>query len=692
MDRSESKKRIIKLREEINRHNYLYHVLDKPQISDGALDSLKNELVKLEQQYPDLITADSPTQRVGGQVLAKFKKVKHSSAMMSMFDAFSEQDIIDWEDRMKKILHTTKGLSYYAELKLDGLAMSLVYQDGSFVLGATRGDGQTGEDVTINLKTIESIPLKLRIPKEAELKNLGINQQSIKQIITAAQTGRFEVRGEAVMTHKVLTALNKAYQKAGKKLLANPRNAAAGSIRQLDSKITASRRLEFYVYDITTDFGLTYHEQEHEVAKLLGFKVLKENKFCKDIKAAMEFHDYWEQHKEKLAMDCDGAVLAVNDLSLWPKLGFVGKGPRYLMAYKFASEQVTTKLLDVHWQIGRTGVLTPTAVLDPVRIGGVTVGRCTLHNLDEIRRLGLKINDTVILERAGDVIPKVVGVMERLRTGKEKTIIPPKKCPICNSLVEQKNNEVALRCENKQCYAVNLQRLEHWASKNAVDIEGLGPKIVEQLVKAGLVRDVSDFYVLTKGDLLQLEGFAGKAADNLLAALEAKKNIKLARFIFALGIRHVGEETAILLAKNFRPQGNSVKEFVQTFQKITLTQLETLPDVGTIVAQSIVAWFADQHNQDLLKKLDSVKINIEREKAVSQKLANQTFVLTGTLPTLSRDQAKEMIRAQGGDVSSSISKDTDYVLLGDNPGSKAEKAEKLKIKMIDEQEFLKMLQ
>ncbi|MFH0840494.1 MAG: NAD-dependent DNA ligase LigA [bacterium] len=691
MNKEESKKRIIKLREEINRHNYLYHVLDQPEISDGALDSLKNELVKLEQEYPEYITKDSPTQRIAGQVLDKFKKVEHHSPMMSMFDAFTEKDILDWENRLLKILNQQKGLEYYAELKMDGLAMSLTYKDGIFYQGATRGDGQTGEDVTNNLKTIESIPLRLRIPKENELKKLGLKQAVVEKVIKLAGRGELELRGEAVMSHKVFEQLNKQYKKAGKKLLANPRNGAAGSIRQLDPKITAERKLEFYVYSIATNFGLEKHEQEHEVAKLLGFKILAQNKFCKDIQEAMHFHDYWEKNKIKLGMDCDGMVLAVNDLSLWKKLGWVGKGPRYMMAYKFSAEQATTKLINIHWQIGRTGVLTPTAVLEPVRICGVTVSRCTLHNLDEINRLGLKIGDTVIIERAGDVIPKVIKVITSLRTGKEKKVIPPKNCEICGGPVSQKNGEVALRCENKDCYAVNLQRLSHWASKNAVDIPGLGPKIVEQLVKIGLVRDVGDFYNLKKGDLLQLEGFAGKAADNLLQAINNKKTIKLPRFIFGLGIHHVGEETAILLAKHFKIKGNKVSDLLNTFSKIKLEELEKLPDIGPIVAKSIYNWFHDEHNISLLKKLDSAKINIEVSKTSNAKLIGRTFVLTGTLPNISRDQAKEMIRNLGGEVSGSVSKNVDYLLLGDNPGSKYEKAKKLGVKMIDEKEFLKMV-
>jgi DNA ligase (NAD+) len=692
MDKKQAKIRIEKLRTEIERHNYLYHVLDKPDITDAALDSLKNELQRLEMEFPDLITPDSPTQRVGGKALDKFPKIKHSSPMMSMFDAFSDKEMEEWQGRLIKLLNGGKKLNYYAELKLDGLAMSLKYRAGSFVQGATRGDGQVGEEVTANLRTIESIPLRLRIPTDKELAQFGIDEKVRTKIIKAAESGEVEIRGEAIMTDKVFEALNKKYAKAGKALLANPRNAAAGSIRQLDPKITAERQLDFYCYDIATEFGLEYHEQEHQVAKLLGFKILNQNKFCADLPAVLKFHEQMEKNRAKVGFDCDGVVVVVNDLSLWKKLGIVGKGPRYMMAYKFSGQQATTILKDIVWQVGRTGTLTPTAILEPVRLGGVVVGRSTLHNFDEINRLKLKIGDTVIVERAGDVIPKIVGNFPKLRTGKEKIIKAPIACPICGSKVEQLKNEVAFRCVNKNCYAVQLRSLAHWSSKGAIDIEGLGPKIVELLVKEGLVHDVADFYLLTKDDLIGLPGFAEKAADNLIKSLNAKKELPLAKFIYALGILHVGEETAITLIQNLKIKIQNLGQFIDWSKNLTIDELKTFPDIGPVVAQSIYDWFHNEKNLKLLKKLDSVKITIQKESRSKQSLSGKKFVLTGTLLNLDRESAKDKIRALGGETSESVSAKTDYVVAGENAGSKLDKAQKLGVKIIEEGEFLKMIE
>ena len=710
MDKREVKKRLVKLRSEIEKYRYAYHVLDKSLISDMALDSLKNELEKLEREHPDLITPDSPTQRVGGAALAKFKKVRHSAAMMSLYDAFSPEDMKDWEKRMEKIFPGQK-FDYYAELKMDGLAVALVYEKGKFILGATRGDGETGEEVTQNLKTIKAIPLALRRPEEAELKKIGLSAESVKLVFKALDRGRIEARGEAIMTSIVFNKLNEINKKLGKPPFANPRNAAAGSIRQLDSKLTAERKLDCHIYSLMPPlikggeggFSQT-HEQEHKVAHALGFKVLKENKFCRNLEEAIKFHDHWESRRDNLPFECDGVVAVVNDLSLWPKLGVVGKGPRYMMAYKFAAIQATTKVEDVIWQAGRTGVLTPTAVLTPVRIYGVTVSRATLHNLDEIRRLGLKIGDTVILERAGDVIPKVVEVLPKLRTGEEKEIRVPRQCPMCSGGVEKVQGEVAYKCVNKNCYAVNLRRLGHWTSKNAMDIEGLGPKIIEQLYKEGLARDASDFYKLTIDELLPLERFADKSAENLIKAISEKTQVELARFIYGLGILHVGEETAVLLAKQFSifsprlrsgEAGNfqfSIKDLINYFAKISLEDLEKLPDIGPVVAKSIYGWFHDKHNLELLDKLEKNGLTIKPITGrKAQKLAGKIFVLTGSLSQLTRGQAKAKIRELGGEVSSSVSQNTDYVVAGAEPGSKLEKAKKLGVKVIGEEEFMEMI-
>ena len=710
MDKREVKKRLVKLRSEIEKYRYAYHVLDKSLISDMALDSLKNELEKLEREHPDLITPDSPTQRVGGAALAKFKKVRHSAAMMSLYDAFSPEDMKDWEKRMEKIFPGQK-FDYYAELKMDGLAVALVYEKGKFVLGATRGDGETGEEVTQNLKTIEAIPLNLRRPEEAELKKIGLSAESVKLVFKALDRGRIEARGEAIMTSIVFNKLNEINKKLGKPPFANPRNAAAGSIRQLDSKLTAERKLDCHIYSLMPPlikggeggFSQT-HEQEHKLAHALGFKVLKENKFCRNLEEAIKFHDHWESRRDNLPFECDGVVAVVNDLSLWPKLGVVGKGPRYMMAYKFAAIQATTKVEDVIWQAGRTGVLTPTAVLTPVRIYGVTVSRATLHNLDEIRRLGLKIGDTVILERAGDVIPKVVEVLPKLRTGEEKEIRVPRQCPMCSGGVEKVQGEVAYKCVNKNCYAVNLRRLGHWTSKNAMDIEGLGPKIIEQLYKEGLARDASDFYKLTIDELLPLERFADKSAENLIKAISEKTQVELARFIYGLGILHVGEETAVLLAKQFSifsprlrsgEAGNfqfSIKDLINYFAKISLEDLEKLPDIGPVVAKSIYGWFHDKHNLELLDKLEKNGLTIKPITGrKAQKLAGKIFVLTGSLSQLTRGQAKAKIRELGGEVSSSVSQNTDYVVAGAEPGSKLVKARRLGVKILNENEFFELI-
>jgi len=706
MRRSETKKRIEKLKAEINHHRYLYNVEDKEEISEAALDSLKNELFKLEAEHPEFITSDSPTQRIAGKPLEKFIKVAHSSQMMSLFDAFNPGDMEDWEKRLIKLIpgatpprpspflrpgsgrdkgEGEKGLDYFCELKLDGLAVALRFTNGLFTLGATRGDGKVGEDVTSNIKTIESIPLRLRVPTEAEFKKIGLNEAQIKKLIKEITKGGIEVRGEVVMSKKVFTKLNKQYKKEGRPQLANPRNGAAGSIRQLDPRLAAERKLDFYAYSLVTDIGLERHEQELSIIKLLGIKTLKENKFCKDMPAVNKFHDYSEGRRDKLPMQVDGLVVKVNNLKLWPRLGIVGKGPRYMMAYKFAGEQATTKVEKVNWQVGRTGILTPVALLEPVSVGGVTITHATLHNMDEIQRLRLKIGDTVIVERAGDVIPKIIKAFPKLRTGREKKITLPEKCPMCLSKVEKVEGEVAWRCSNKDCYAVNLRQLIHWASRGALDIEGLGKKIIEQLLKEGLVNDVADFYSLTAGDLKPLERFAEKSAENLVLAIKGKKEIDLDRFLIGLGIRHIGEESAIELAKQFGS--------LEKIKKASLEELDSIHDFGSIMAKSLYGWFRDKKNLELLNKLQKEGVRV-RQRTIDKKqrkLAGKTFVLTGALDSLTREEAKAKIRELGGNISASVSKKTDFVVAGDSPGSKYEKAKKLGVEVIGEKEFLGML-
>lgn len=704
MDKQEAKRRIDNLRLEIEKHNHAYHVLDAPDISDAVFDQLKNDLVTLENQFPEFITPTSPTQRVGGRPLDKFEKVTHKQPMMSIYDVFTEGELKDWETQIKKIL-IEKGipadLHYFAELKMDGLAMSLTYENGHFVQGATRGDGRIGENVTQNLKTIQSIPLKLIKPSEQDLVALGLSANQIEKVYEVVANGNLEVRGEAIMPNKIFEQLNQLYAKQGKPQLANPRNAAAGSIRQLDPKVTAERQLDFYCYDIITDFYLERHEQEHQLAKLLGFKVLKYNKYCANLEEAIKFHHYWEENRKKIIdLDCDGCVMVVDDLRQWEPLGIVGKGPRYMRAYKFAAPQGITKLLDVNWQVGRTGVLTPIAVLEPVKLQGVTISRTTLHNYDEIKRLNIKIGDQVVIERAGDVIPKITGFIGGLRDGSEKTIHTPSHCPVCGSAVNNDNEEVAIRCLNKNCYAVKMRGLRHWSSKGALDIEGLGPKILEQLWQAGLISDIPDLYKLKRDDLLALDGFREKSADNLLTSLAAKKEVPLPRFIFALGIRHIGEETAIILSKYLFAKAEELQVSLDNPQAlytlmegISEAELNDLPDVGDIVARSIKEWFSHPEAKDLLDALNSVNIKItpNGEQVRPSFLTDKIIVLTGSLTSLSRDEAKAIVRKYGGHPAESVSKKTDFVVAGEDAGSKLAKAKELGITVLTEEDFLNMI-
>lgn len=706
MTEQEAKRRLAVLRTEINRHNYLYHVLDTPEISDGALDSLKNELVNLEHTFPKLITPDSPSQRVSGKPLAKFEKVTHSSPMISIYDAFSEEDMRAWEERNQKLLQNkhraVSTIRYYAELKMDGIAISLIYRKGVLWRAATRGDGRVGENVTTNIKTLNSVPLRLRQPTKTELQKLKISPLVAQRIKDSIEAGDVEVRGEVIMTEAVLKKLNQRYAKIGKPLLANARNAAAGSVRQLDSAITAERQLEFYVYGIATDLDLGDHHLEHDVAGLLGFKALRQNQVCKNLSEVLSFHHQLEKKRDQLPFECDGVVAVVDDTNLWPVLGVVGKGPRFMMAYKFAAEQATTVVKDVVWQIGRTGVLTPTAELEPVRVKGVTIRNATLHNLEEIERLGLRLGDTVILERAGDVIPKIIEVLPRLRTGKEKKIKPPTRCPQCGSPVVQEKGEVAIRCSNRNCYAVNLRRLMHWASKGALDIPGLGPKIIEQLVKAHLISDPADLYTLDTETLVELERFAEKSASNLVEAITNRKVIALERFLYALGIFHIGEESAQKLAdilphwaQKWKLPLKTPRDVGMLFKKTKPEDLESIPDIGGVVSRSIMEWFSDVRHQGFLDHLTKVGVIITLPKKIDQEqaiLKGQSFVLTGSLSGLTRPEAHTIIREKGGVVHTSVTKATDYLVVGEEAGSKLAKAEKLGVTVIDEKTFLNMIQ
>ena len=681
MNKQEAKERIEKLKKVINYHRYLYHVLDKPKISDAAFDTLKNELEELEFKFPDLITPDSPTQRVGGKPLAKFEKVYHEIPMLSLSDAFSVEELREWEERIRKLVPREK-LDYFCELKLDGLAVSLEYKKSMFIRGATRGDGKVGEDVTQNLKTIPSIPLRLRIPEEKEIRELGFSSEQTKKIIKAAEEGLIEVRGEAIMTKKTFEELNKKFQKEKMPLLANPRNAAAGSIRQLDPKITASRNLDCYIYSLVTDLGQTRHEQEHGLAKFLGFKTISHNKFCRDLGEVIEFHQKMSKEREKLPFEIDGIVVVVDKVDLQKKLGVVGKAPRWMIAYKFSPKEATTIVEDIKVQVGRTGVLTPVAILRPVEIGGVIVSRATLHNEDEIKRLGLKIGDTVIVARAGDVIPDVVRVIPGLRTGKEKNFHMPKNCPICGKEVLKDEGGVILRCVNKKCPSRQRRGLYYFASKSAFDIEGLGPKSINLLLDQGLIQDPADIFDLKEGDLIPLERFGEKSAQNLVKSIQSRRTISLPRFLIGLGILHIGERTAQDLAEHFGSL-NAIKE-------ASFEDLEKIENIGPKVAKSVYEWFRDENNKKFLNKLLK-QVKIEKYQPQTGKLKGKLFVLTGSLSAMSREEAKMKIQELGGKTSESVSKEVDYLVVGEEPGSKLNKAKKLGIKILDEKEFLKMI-
>ncbi len=664
MTKQEASIRIKKLRAEINHHRYLYHVLDRQEISDSALDSLKHELLKLEEEYPDLITPDSPTQRVAGKPLAKFVKVKHNQPIISIEDAFTLEEVAEWEKRNQRLLgYKIKG--YFGELKMDGLTIVLTYRDGLLTTAATRGNGLIGEDVTANLRTVESVPLRLEEDKYSLPKYL-------------------EVRGEVVITKEELARINKEQTKNNLPLFANPRNLAAGSVRQLDPKITASRKMDFYAFEILTDLGQKTHAQVHELLKDFGFKT---NPHCRKLANLEEVANYlksWETKREKLPYQTDGVVIVVDDIAQEKALGSVGKAERWMLAYKFPAEQVTTRVKDIIVQIGRTGVLTPVAILEPVRLAGTTVARATLHNEDEIKRLDVRVGDTVILQKAGDIIPDIVKVLPNLRTGRSKPFMMPKTCPVCGSHVVHAPDKVAYYCTNKNCYAAVREKFEHFVGKQSFNIDGLGPKILEQLLAVGLIKEVADIFTLTYDDLKPLERFADKSAQNLINAINNAKVISLPNFIVALGIRHVGEETAVALANYF----GSLDKIINS----SLNDLSKVPDIGPVVSQSIYDFFQNKTNQKLIKRLFDLGVKIKQIKISAQgRLINKIVVVTGSLAKFDREQAKQAIRRAGGTASESVSKKTDLVVVGKNPGSKAEKAKKLGIKIIDEDEFLKLV-
>lgn len=664
--------RLNKLKKTIEKHRYLYHILDKQEISDAALDSLKYELAKIEEEYPEFITPDSPSQRVAGEPLKEFEKVVHKVPQWSLGDAFTEEDIVNFDERVKRFLakplptcDVGKGLAYVCELKIDGLKVVFHYEKGLFVRAVTRGDGKVGEDVTKNIKTIESVPLKLAEPLDIILE------------------------GEVWMSKKNFAELNKEREKKGEPLFANPRNVAAGSIRQLDPKIARERKLDTFIYDIAYTNGKMPATQieELEFIQHLGFKVNKNFKLCSTVGDIIKYWKEWQKRASKEDYLIDGIVIKVNDRNLQETLGYTGKSPRYAIAFKFPAEQVTTVVEDIVLQVGRTGVITPVAHLRPVSVAGSVVSRATLHNEDEIKRLDVRVGDTVILQKAGDVIPDIVSVVKEMRTGKEKPFFFPKKVATCggDGRIEKVSGQVAYRCVNKNSFAQQKRKFYYFTSKKVFDIEDLGPKIIDQLMESGLISSYEDIFTLKKGDLLNLPRFAEKSADNLISSIEKSKIVALPRLIIALSIPQVGEETANDIAEHFKD--------IKKIQSASFEELERIDGVGPIVAKSIRDWFEDsdnRHNLDNLLKHIKIK-KVVLPVSVNPDFTGKTFVITGTLKSLTRDEAKERIRKIVGKVSSSVSSKTDYVVTGEDAGSKLEKAKKLGVKIISEEEFLKMI-
>lgn len=678
-DKENAKKRIVKLKKEIERYRHSRLVFNKELISPEVEDSLKKELFDLENQYPQFITPDSPTQRVGSKPLTKFKKVRHETPMLSFNDAFSEEDVKDWFTRVENYLGRKVRPEFYLELKIDGLAVELVYEEGMLREGSTRGNGVIGEDVTQNVKTIEAIPLRLATN--------GRKQETMAP-------KRLVVRGEIFLAKREFERINREQEKKGLKLYANPRNVAAGSIRQLNPVITASRKLDFFAYGMATNVGQKTHAEEHQLLTELGFRTSNANhKVARSLEEIFEYYSYWSEHRDKLPYEIDGLVLMLNDLAVVRSAGVIGKASRASLAYKFSPRETTTTLVDIRVQVGRTGALTPVAVLEPVNVGGVTITHATLHNFDQIGRLGVRIGDTVVVSRAGDVIPQITEVLTDLRTGREKAFRVPARCPVDDSEIIQ--DGVIYRCSNPHCGARLRESLYHFISRGGFDIEGLGPKVIDKFLDEGLIIDAADVFLLEKGDIAVLPGFGEKSAENILRETSMKKEIALPRLIYSLGIFHVGEETAHLLADRLTEEGaiKNPSELITTLGKFSVDRLMRLPDIGPKVAESIHSWFREERNARFLKKLTEVGVAIGQHagRVGAQKLKGKTFVLTGSLNSMSREEAKNKIRELGGNPSESVSRKTDYVVAGAEPGSKLEKAKELGVKIIDEKELLKFI-
>ena len=669
MPKSQSvNKRIDKLREEIRRHEYLYYVMDEPEVSDAAFDRLMNELKALEKEHPELVTPDSPTQRVGGEPRVGFQTYRHQVPMVSLDNAYSFEELADFDRRVRELTGRDH-VAYVTEHKFDGLSLSLIYEKGHLARGITRGDGTSGEDVTPNVKTIHSIPLRI---------DSGLLRK-------AAVAGDFEVRGEVVMTRKAFQELNDDQEAQGGKRFANPRNAAAGAVRMLDPRITASRKLDFHAYYLRVDGRVPKkrHSEVLESLRTMHFKTSLDAEVCDSIEDVEKYIAKWEEKREKLPFEIDGIVVKVNEIALQSELGFTAKAPRWAIAYKYPAHQETTLVRKIEVFVGRTGALTPVAFLDPVQIGGVTVSRSTLHNMDEIGRLNVHEGDTVLVERAGEVIPHVVKVVKH--GAEEKPFQMPERCPVCGTRIHKAEHEVAYRCVNASCPAKRKESLLHFAGRHAMNIDGLGDKIVDQLIGKGLVTDFADLYHLKLNAVAELDRMADRSAQNLLEEIESSKKNSVSRLIYGLGIRFVGERTAQLLAQHF----GSLEKLAEAGEE----ELMEVGEVGPKVAASIAEFFSEKVNKDLIKRLKAAGLRMteERRERTDSRFAGKTFVFTGTLQHRSREQAEALIAAHGGKAGSSVSKNTSYVVVGSDPGSKYERAKTLGISTLSEAEFEKLL-
>ena len=666
MDLQLAEKKVKDLHNLLNQYNYEYHVLDQPSVPDAEYDRLMRDLIELEEQFPELKTEDSPTQRVGGEILDMFEKVEHQSQMLSLGNAFSEQDLRDFDRRVRQ--GAGENVSYVCELKIDGLAVSLRYEDGLFILGATRGDGSIGENITANLKTIRSIPLRL------------------KESVT------MEVRGEAFMPRRSFEKLNKAKEENGEEPFANPRNAAAGSLRQLDPRLAAKRNLDIFVYGIANGggTGVISHSEGLDYLDSLGFKTNKERKRCESIEEVIEYVQGWTDKRPNLSYDIDGIVIKVDSLESQEQLGTTAKSPRWAIAYKFPAEEVVTTLRDIELSVGRTGVVTPTALLEPVRVAGTTVQRASLHNEDLIREKDIKIGDQVVVKKAGDIIPEVVNVLADRRTGEEQDFNMPTHCPECESELVRLDGEVALRCINPKCPAQIREGLIHFVSRNAMNIDGLGEKVISQLFAENLIKDVADIYKLTYEQLIQLERMGEKSVNNLIQAIENSKGNSLEKLLFGLGIRHVGAKAAKTLAQEFG--------HMEALEKASRDNLTAINEIGEKMADSIVSFFDQEEAHELIAELKAAGVNMAYNgpKPVSAEnsdsfFAGKTVVLTGKLEIMSRNEAKEKIEALGGKVSGSVSKKTDVVIAGEEAGSKLTKAQELGVEVWNEERLVEEL-